>query len=76
MPSADRSQPANALVHSGQVFLIDAGDGTVQQLARADIMLPRVESVFLSLLHADHTGGLSAVLGLRNQTNVREPLTV
>ena len=76
VPAPDRSQPANALVHSGRVYLIDAGDGTVQQLSRAGIMLPRVAGVFLSHLHADHTGGLSAVLALRNQTNSRDPLSI
>lgn len=76
VPSPDRSQPANALLHEGHVYLIDAGDGTVQRLVRAGIMLPRVNAVFVSHLHADHTGGLSAVLALRNQTDVRKLLTV
>jgi len=31
----NRSQPANALVVGEAVYLVDAGDGAVQQLARA-----------------------------------------
>lgn len=43
-PVADprRSQPANALVVSNDVYLIDVGDGEVQQMAKARIALGRV----------------------------------
>jgi len=62
-----RSQPANALVVGQAVYLVDAGDGAVQQLARAGLSLAAVRAVFISHIHIDHTGGLFAVLGLRHQ---------
>ncbi|MFD1789889.1 MBL fold metallo-hydrolase [Sphingomonas floccifaciens] len=76
VPSTTRSQPANVLLRGKDAYLIDCGDGAVEQLAKAGILLPQVRAVFLSHLHVDHTGGLAAVLGLRNQTNVRPVLTV
>lgn len=74
--SPDRSQPANAIVQGGLVYLVDVGDGSVQQLARAGLRLREVKAVFLSHLHADHTGGLSALLSLRNQTSLTERMTI
>lgn len=76
VPDDARSQPANALINGEPVYLVDSGDGTVGQLAKARIALRRVKAVFLSHLHADHTGGLSAVLALRNQTLIKEKLAV
>ena len=74
--AADRSQPANLLLGPFGAILVDAGDGTVGQLAKAGVPLPRVRAVFLSHLHFDHTGGLAAVLGLRYQTNVPGKLAI
>lgn len=76
VPDPDRSQPSNAIVQGELVYMVDVGDGSVQQLTRAGFRLRQVKAVFLSHLHADHTGGLSALLSLRNQTGLTERLTV
>lgn len=76
LAEADRSQPANALVIGDDVYLVDAGDGAVGQLAKAGIRLPSVDGVFISHNHFDHTGGMLAVLGLRMQLNVRTTLQI
>ena len=76
MPSATRSQPANLLVNRGHAYLIDVGDGAVGQAAKAGVPVMRVEAVFISHLHFDHTGGLAALLGLRWQTNPANVLKI
>jgi len=73
---AERAQPANALRVGEATYLVDVGDGAVEQLAKAGIPLASVKAVILSHLHFDHTAGLFAVLGLRWQTNVDAPLTI
>jgi ribonuclease BN (tRNA processing enzyme) len=72
----NRSQPANALVVGQAVYLVDAGDASVQQLARAGYLVSAVRAVFISHIHIDHTGGLFAVLGLRQQMGAGGKITV
>jgi len=73
---ATRAQPANALVAGGQLYLVDAGDGAVAQLAKANLRVAAVRAVFLSHLHFDHTAGMLAVIGLRMQLETRGTLRV
>jgi ribonuclease BN (tRNA processing enzyme) len=76
LPDAKRSEPANALVVDRAVYLVDAGDGAAEQLAKAGLSLQGVRAVFISHLHFDHTAGLFAVIGLRQQTNTLAKLTI
>ncbi|KLE35926.1 MBL fold metallo-hydrolase [Aurantiacibacter luteus] len=74
--SDTRSQPANLLVVDGMNYLVDAGDGTAGQLAKAGLPTAAIAAVFISHLHFDHTAGLAGLLGLRWQTNAPRPLVV
>ncbi|MXO87240.1 MBL fold metallo-hydrolase [Altererythrobacter aestuarii] len=76
VPHPDRAEPANLLLTSNEVYLVDVGDGAANQMARAGVPLARLSGVFISHLHFDHTGGLGAVLGLRFQTEAQNTLTI
>lgn len=76
VPLKTRSQPANVLVTDDGAYLVDAGDGAVEQLAKADVPLAQVKAVVLSHLHFDHTAGLFGLISLRWQTNITSPLTI
>jgi len=71
-----RSQPANVLIIGRDAYVVDIGDGGVQQMAKAGVILPQVKGVFLSHLHFDHTGGLAALLGLRLQLRIKGKLPI
>lgn len=65
VPTADRAEPSNLLLAGDQSILVDTGDGTVNQLARAGLDMRSIQTIFISHLHLDHSGGLAAVIGLR-----------
>jgi ribonuclease BN (tRNA processing enzyme) len=73
---ASRSEPANLLIDGKDRYLVDCGDGAVERLAALRIPAQAVTAVFISHLHFDHTGGLFALLGLRQQTGPVAPLTI
>jgi len=76
VPSPIRSQPANLLAIEGGNYLVDAGDGVAGQLAKAGLRTGDIDGVFISHLHFDHMAGIMGLLGLRWQTNTREPLRI
>lgn len=72
----DRSQPANAVIVGGDVYLFDAGEGTQRQLRLANIDIGRVKAIFLSHHHIDHVGGLWPLLVSRWVQGHYDPLPV
>ena len=65
LPSATRSQPANALIVRDKVYLIDAGDGALRQLRAAGIDLRQVRQIFITHDHDDHNAGWGSILGVQ-----------
>jgi ribonuclease BN (tRNA processing enzyme) len=57
-----RSQPANALVVKGRVYLIDVGNGVLNQLAKAGLAVSDVDAVFITHNHFDHNADLGAFM--------------
>src|SRR3546814_15095184 len=62
IPRQERSQPANALVIGGQVYLIDAGDGLLRQMAAKRLNLGAVRALFLTHHHIDHNADVTVLM--------------
>jgi ribonuclease BN (tRNA processing enzyme) len=62
LPVAGRRGTASALVVDGRVFVIDCGRGAPCAFADAGLDFRHLDAVFLTHLHADHTGDLPGML--------------
>jgi ribonuclease BN (tRNA processing enzyme) len=61
-PVAGRAGISSALIIDDRVFVIDCGRGAPSGYADAGLGFSRLEAVFLTHLHADHTGDLAGLL--------------
>lgn len=71
-----RSQPANAIVAGGLVYLFDTGEGTQRALRAAELPLAKVRAVFLTHHHLDHVGGLGPIIVNRWILGLKQPLLI
>jgi ribonuclease BN (tRNA processing enzyme) len=62
LPVAGRGGISSALVVDGRVFVIDCGRGSPSAFADAGLDFSRLEAVFLTHFHVDHTGDLAGMV--------------
>jgi ribonuclease BN (tRNA processing enzyme) len=62
LPVAGRGGISSAFIVDERVFVIDCGRGSPSAFVEAGLGFSRLEAVFLTHLHADHTGDLPGLL--------------
>ena len=76
LPTANRYPSAHILTVRERLFLIDCGEGTQMQLRRAGISFSKIDHIFISHLHGDHTYGLFGLLSTISMSNRTTPLYI
>jgi len=62
VPLHDRGSPSIILIIEGSPVLFDIGPGALRQLARVGISYEKIERIFLTHFHPDHTADLIHLL--------------
>ena len=76
LPAHGRHPTAQVLEIREQLFLIDCGEGTQEQMQRYNIRRKRISHIFISHLHGDHYFGLIGLLTSMGLSGRTTPLNV
>ncbi len=75
-PAWGRGLPSLAVVHEGDVYLFDVGEGTQGRLVEAGLSVLKVKVVAVTHLHGDHFFGLPGLLQFMTLSGRRDRLVV
>ncbi len=62
LPDPGRAGPCVAIVAGGKLYVVDAGSGSSESLARMRLPQGRIEAVLLTHFHSDHIDGLGELM--------------
>ena len=75
-PRENKHTSSQLLEVSGNLFLIDCGEGTQMQLRKAKVKFARIQHIFISHLHGDHFYGLIGLISTFRLLGRTAPLTI
>lgn len=76
MPLPGRFLTSALLRREGELFLFDCGEGTQVSLKMLNLKWKKINSIFISHMHADHVTGLPGILMLSSQVERDTPLYI
>ncbi len=62
VPSPERNHPSVFFRYFGDCFLLDCGEGTQRQLIKSGIFPTKIDYIFISHWHGDHSLGVPGIL--------------
>lgn len=72
IPLSYRASPSLALIANGNHFLFDIGPGTLRQMAKASLSHERINRIFITHFHPDHTADLvHFIFATRNPSTLK-----
>ncbi len=75
-PGPYRAAPATVLMIGGRGYLVDCGNGTANQLAKAGIALPQIDQIFVTHNHSDHVIDVGTLAVLSWGSGLTHPLGI
>ena len=76
LPTVNRYPSAQVLDVRGRLFLIDCGEGVQMQIRRQHLPISKIDTVFISHLHGDHTFGIFGLLSTMSMLGRKVPLHI
>ncbi len=75
-PTKTRSHPAVLLKYNGHNLLFDCGEGTQRQMRIANESVMKIEAIFITHWHGDHSLGLGGIIQSMSASKRENPLVI